>query len=585
VLTVAAIGPAAVALGALALVCLLVARRRQDAVALWRGRGASSAQVVGGTMLEGLLIAVPPAVAAVLVAVVLVRGGPIAPTVTLAAVIAGATVAMLTIAVAAATRARAERSAAIVPGGARGSRRIVFEILLVGSAIGGAILLLQRGVRGESSVGQLSAADPFIAAVPVLIGLAVAIVALRLYPLAMRATAASAALRADLVPVHALRRASRGAGGGAILVVLLLTAAVGTFCATALVHLDRAGDAVAWHDVGASYRLTRTLGGRLPDSLELERLADVGASALAHRDTAALGIRGASVELVAVDAPRYAQVLAGTPIDVRQPSALVGLRDGRIPAIVSTALSGEPEQLAVGSTFQLTVAQHREDFVVVELRDRFPTVGLGQSFVVVDLETLGSVVGSADIAPTDALLRAPDVDPAAMRAAVSGMSGPTVAVQAQAERASALRDSSIVTALAVGVAVAAIAAAAYAALAVAAALALTGGARAPETALLRTLGLADRQTTRLVAIEYGPLMAVALASGAALGLATFALLQPGLGFAAVLGTTLAIPLAVDPVALAALVAVIVIVIGLAVALGAALQRSAGSAAVLRRGDG
>ena len=88
-------------------------------------------------------------------------------------------------------------------------------------ALGGAWLLRERGVRGASSAGTLEAADPLIAAVPALVGLAAGLVAVRLFPLPMRLLAWLARGRRGLVPVLAMRRATSGVGVGPILVVLL----------------------------------------------------------------------------------------------------------------------------------------------------------------------------------------------------------------------------------------------------------------------------------------------------------------------------------------------------------------------------
>ena len=88
----------------------------------------------------------------------------------------------------AATTAGRERGAA---GRRARPRRLVFELLVIGLAIGGAILLRDRGVRGASSTSRrCRRADPFIAAVPALAGLAAGLVALRLFPIPLRGLAA-----------------------------------------------------------------------------------------------------------------------------------------------------------------------------------------------------------------------------------------------------------------------------------------------------------------------------------------------------------------------------------------------------------
>jgi putative ABC transport system permease protein len=64
---------------------------------------------------------------------------------------------------------------------------------VVGLAIAGAVLLRERGVRGASSAGGLTEADPLLAAVPALVGVAAALVVVRVLPYPMRLLAALAA--------------------------------------------------------------------------------------------------------------------------------------------------------------------------------------------------------------------------------------------------------------------------------------------------------------------------------------------------------------------------------------------------------
>ena len=76
---------------------------------------------------------------------------------------------------------------------------------------------------------------------------------------------------------------------------------------------------------------------------------------------------------------------------------------------------------------------------------------------------------------------------------------------------------------------------AYAALALIAALALTGAARASESAHLRTLGLGRRQSIWLTIVEHGPTVVLAIILGIAFGLGIFVALRPGIGLGAIVG--------------------------------------------------
>jgi putative ABC transport system permease protein len=99
----------------------------------------------------------------------------------------------------------------------------------------GVYLLRRRGLADENGF------DPYLAAVPLLLGLAAGILAVRIYPLPVRFLAAAAAKRRDLVPALALRRVARQPGvAAAPLLVLLLGVSVSVFAAVMSATLHRA---------------------------------------------------------------------------------------------------------------------------------------------------------------------------------------------------------------------------------------------------------------------------------------------------------------------------------------------------------
>jgi putative ABC transport system permease protein len=585
ILAVAIVGPAAVTLGALGLVAVLVAQRRRAAVALWRSRGASLAQVAGSAIAEGILVALPAVVAATWLATLAEPDGELGPTALAAAAVAAVATALVTWAVVGAARASDRAARTDRDGGVArrtNPRRTVLELLVVGLALGGALLLRDRGVRAVGDGGPIGPADPFVAAVPLLLGLAAALIAIRLYPVVTRLAAAVAATGRDLVAVHALRQASRGVGGGAILLVLLVTAAVAAFGSTTLVHLDRAMDAVAWQETGASFRVVRD-PGPLPSGFDSAAIEGVEATAEGHRARVSLGYRVVAAELLALDTAAYARVTAGTPVEPAFPLDLAS-PGAEVPAIIGTLAATSGDELALGDTFEVTVGGERVTFRVAEIRPSFPTLPLDEAFIVVDLARLASAVGpdAADaLRPTDAFLRAPTDAADGIEAALAV--DPGLVLAGRDARAGELRASPIVSSVVAGVTAAAIVAATYAILAIGAALALVGAARAPEVAMLRTLGLAGRQVSRLVAVEYGPLVLVALGVGALLGLVTFVILLPGLGFASVVGSPVDVPLALVPGQLVVLAIALAVILVLAIGMAAALERASDPVAVLRRG--
>jgi putative ABC transport system permease protein len=584
VLAVAAIGTALVGLAALALVARLAARRRRQTVAMWIARGATRRQVVTASMVEAALIVVPPALLAVALAVSLLpHAGAATVSAGLALLVALAAGTLLVgadIASAAPTAPspRAARSAG------RRSRRGAVEATIVILAVAGVILLRQRAApTSASTVGTLSGPDPFMAAVPALVGIAAGLVVMRGFRFPMGILSALAPRWRGIVPALAIRRATRGGASAAILLVLMATTTVATFAATTLAHLDEAAAAIAWHDVGADLHVSVPTAA-FPAGVDLARVPGVAAVADVYRASVPLGDHGASVELLAIDPAALERVVAGTPADAMIVAELAASPSAPLPAIVSTGLIGPAPAPSATTALDLSIAGKRITATAVEVLSTVPTIPLDTpAFVVVSRPLLEALVG-ARLPTTDALVRAPAMTAAAFRAAIA-TELPGAQVDGRAETEMAIRHSPIVDAVTVGIVLAAAAAAAYAAVALIAALALASGARAAETAHLRTLGLSTRQSVGLVVVEHLPAVAVAFAAGAILGLATFAIVEPGLGLDALLGSALSIPLRVDAGEALAVFFATALITAVAVAVGAALETSAAVAPSIRRGIG
>ena len=583
VLAVVGLGPAAVGLAALALIGVFVMQRRRPALALGRARGASSGQLLAALTLEGLVMSLPPAVLAGALAFVLVPTGPRQLTIAAAVGVAIATTLLLVIAGAPTALATPRGPGREVPVIRRpGPRRLAFEGLVVGLALVGAFLLRERGIRGASSATELAGADPFIAAVPALVGIAAGIVAVRFLPIPMLLLSRLAAIRRDLVPVLALRRVTRGGTSGPVLVVLMATATIGAFSGATLVHLDRAAEAVAWEEIGAPYRITGS--GPLPLAFDPTTLPGVTAAAGQYEVSSVVATRFLPLQLVAIDTADFRRVVAGTPGEGLFPDEMVGPAEQPIPAIVSRQLTTGNQGVGVGESFDLVIEGYRITFRIVEVRESFPTLASNEAFVVASRDQLRALRsdGGGLRSSTAMYLSAPDAAADGIRQALV-RAAPGATLESRAERTAAIETSPIVEALVAGVTAAAFVAFAYAALAVSAALALAGAARAIEVAHLRTLGLTRREAVGLVVVEHGPTIIVAFVGGVALGLALFALLREGLGLAALVGSSIEVTVGIEPLHLIGLLIAIVIIVGLGIGLGTALQRGAAPAAAVRRG--
>ncbi|HUF06364.1 MAG TPA: FtsX-like permease family protein [Candidatus Binatia bacterium] len=593
VLTTAAIGPAAVAIAAVGVLSLLAIRRRRGALLLLRGRGTSTSQIVASHVIEGLLLTVAPAALAAALATRLVDARATPMTQVAAGAVALATIVVLAAATLPTALSSLRRSDRDEPSGIGASpRRLAFEGLAVGLAIGGVALLRQRGLAGGSAAGQLAGVDPFLAAVPALVGLAVGIVTVRLYPYPIRAAGWLAGGGRGLVPALGLRRAERQAGTGHLpLVVLLLTIAIGTFSSTMLTTIDRGQAAESWQAVGAAHRVVAS-DAALPAELDLTGVEGVSAVAGVHQVDASIGLAGGSrTALIALDAAEYEAVTRDTPAETRFPAsfreaagdARPGTSDAPIPAIVSRALArASTTALSVGDTFEITVTARFATFEVVELRESIPAQPASGLFVVVPRDLLRAGLIDRPLADTSLFVRAPAGATDALRAGVEE-SGANARVESQAERLSTLRQRPLVEAIGAGFTLALALAVAYAALAVIVSLLMSGVARARETAHLRTLGIGRWQIIGLTIVEHGPPVLVALVAGLLLGVAVAWVVLPGLGLSAFTGARVDPALAVDVGQLAVLMAALLGIVIIGVALAAWAQRRADPASAVREG--
>jgi putative ABC transport system permease protein len=589
VLTVIAIGPAAVAFAALALVATISARRRRPALALVRGRGATVGQIVRAIVLEGCVIAIPSLALAILLAIVLIPAGSNRATIIAASLVAAVAVGLLiaTAMPGTAAAARAGREDDANPRGVS-ARRLVFDLVVIVLAAVGAYLLRERGVRGASSTGTLAGADPLIAAVPALAGIAAGLAAIRIVPLPLRVLSRLARRGRGLVPLLALRRATHGGTTAAVLIVLLATASIGAFSSTALVHLDRASTAASWQAIGAPLRITAQVGplppALDPSSTKPTPLPDARSEAALFRSQITIGTRNLRIQFVAIDLARYEAMLAGTAGDPTIPPEMLAptIPNGVVPLLVSQSLVDRTDGAQIGKTIEIILEGYHYNVMPIVARAAFPTLPADASFAIASRQQMRLVHPEAQLSPTSVFVDAPDTSLPAIRNAVLAIA-PGATVDSRATSAQAFTDSPVTAAIVAGIVIAVLAAAFYAALAVTAALALAGASRATEVAHLRTIGLSRGDAVGLVVIEHGPTVVLAFVAGVALGLGLFVLLEPGLGLDAIVGSRIDVPLTADPQQLALIFASILVIAAIGIGLAAWMQRRGVAVAALRRG--
>ncbi len=582
ILTVGAIGPGAVALGALALVAGLAGQRRRSALALAHGRGASTSQVAMAVVAEGALLAVPPAVASVVIAGALVPAhAELASALAGLAVAAGAVVLLLVAALPASTRPAFGSGRETGAPRRATTRRTLFEGLIVVAAVAGAALLRERGIRGASSTGQLAQADPFIAAVPALLGLAAGLLAIRLFPYPMRGLAWLAQRGRGLVPVLAMRRATDGRRAAPALIVVLVAAAILAFSSSVLLYIGTAADAVAWRDTGAAYRIDSTTE-LFPPSFDASALPQVEAVAEAHRAIVNMGPQYLNVEVIALPLEAYAKVTAGTPAAFDLPLDFYGTNVSVIPIMVSKSEAARSDGVKPGADVQVSIEGSIYPMHVVGIVDDLPGISTRPEFAIASRDQMRALKPSL-LGRSVIFLKAPPSAEGGIRAAVATELPAGTSVASRAAESEAIRSSPIARAVVGGMTAAAVVALAYAIIALAASLALAGAARAIEIAHLRMLGLSGLQAAGLVVVENGPVVVTACGLGLGLGRVMFSFLRQGLGLEALIGSAVDVPVIIQPAQLAIVLGAIVGVVVLGLALGALMQRGAAPTAAVRRG--
>lgn len=611
VLSVAMLGLVAVALLVLALVALLLSRRREVPAALLRGRGLSGGQLLAAQLIEGLLLAIPAGLVGYGCALLIVPARASGEALVVALGVALAATALTLLAALPTVRLplgrlldRAGRGGEnIGPAASRRAqaRRIALEVFVVLLAAAGIFLLRRRGLtsHGQESGSGLTAVDPYLALVPILAGLAVGLLALRLYPLPVRLLARLARRGRGLVAFVGLRRVGRQPTSALLpLLALLLAISVAVFMAVMQSSLDTAQRELAWRQSGASFRLDAPSGGSFPSGFDpgtIEGVEWVAAAAvMPHVSTGGDETSGASgITLLALDTAGYQAVTAGTPASISFPPSMLskraqgalGTQANPIPAVVSSAWASDPAP-KLGDVIQLTLNSSPQWVRVVGVRGWFPSVPAGVPFVVASRQALQAAEPdqtNSVYQPTRYFLRAPDDAVSALRRALAGKA-PGASLTSRAATYAAIRAEPLVGGVTHFFYLAMALVALDAAIAGVAALVLTSTARVRDLSYLRTLGLTRPQAFALTAVEQIPPVVVAGVAGALLGVAVAKLVSPEIDLAAFVGTGQPVTLVLDWPLIVLIAAGLTAIVLAAVLIVGQLTRRLNLATVLRLGE-
>jgi putative ABC transport system permease protein len=525
--------------GLIALAARLAVDRRREEFALVRARGGALVGVGGRCVAESLLV-IPVAVLVGWSAGAAVPGRP-ADTGWLVVVAAAATVLALPVTAVATRTSVAGRRDAVT--GRSSARRLTMEVSVLAFAALSALLLRRRGLSSTGSV------DPLLVTVPVLLAVAAAVLALRAYPWPLRIVALLATRARGAAAFLGVARAGRSAASTGPLIVLVVAAAVATFCGVIAAGIAAGRDRAAELKVPADALIT---GGRFAPDTAAALGASAGVRAVTPiaaeanqriAPTDRLANELGRVFVLAVDGPTFVRVAAESGVDAALPPALASAAAGTgpVPALVSPSVAADLD----GRGF--TSLQDRLfEFRVAAVARSFPTVGGSiKRFLVLPWQAL-PVAADRPIVPTGFLLAASSVDESMLRevgdqgqrrwlsaGSVTGTGiPPETDVLVRSAYRSSLDTGGVNGLLSFAFVAGTIGGGVLGLLAVA--FAVVAGARARGRVLsrLRTMGLSYRQWRGLLAFELAPLVGVAILTGAAVGALLPLLLTPVLELSA-----------------------------------------------------
>ncbi len=459
------------------------------------------------------------------------------------------------------------------------ARRAVADLTLALAAAGGVAVLRQE------SAARPSGTDWYTSAAPALVAIPVAIVAVRLYPIAVRWLVRLSGRRQGVTTFVGLARAAR-ASLAAVLpaFALVLVLAVIAFGATLRAAVVRGDVAESWRATGAdvvidTYRSTVPIDGAV-------RRAIAAVPGVQRTSTLSLlpGVAadGTPVTVVVVDPASYAALIAATPQPSFPAAALTGPGAAGGPGPVPVLASPSARHLVTGGRKVLAGYHDFPVRVTGTVRD-VPGSSATGAFIVAPARAMVRTVGASEAQPSRLLVVGPGVDAARMRSVV-GRQLPAATLAFRAGRLASLTEAPLphgtYTAFAEGAAAAAL----YGAVVVLIMLAL--GARSRELTLARlfTMGLSPGQARRLVITEALPAIIAAAAGGAVCARLLVPLVGPAIDLSPLTGSTAPVPVRAD-YALVGLLAAGLLALAIATLLAqSAATRLRGVSRALRVGE-
>ncbi|PKQ25512.1 MAG: hypothetical protein CVT64_09935 [Actinobacteria bacterium HGW-Actinobacteria-4] len=579
-MSVVVAGVVAVAAVVIALMARLLLSRRESDISLERARGASVPSMAVRLFIESALFTSAGFAAGYFAAVAIVGDIPLsnatAATVILVAALASPVLGTL---MARRTwtgrREAANRQDRAKVRKARAAKRLTLESLAVVLGVLAVVTLRGRGVLQTQTAGV----DPFLAAAPVLLALAVTVVVVRLYPIPMAIIQFLAKRTRGVAGVITLAKAREKIP---VLPLLALTLAIAVAVSGGLlVSTVRNGqEQASWERVGGQVRIDGEVDQATAADLEAQGVT-VSLAYQRELTTFILGTSYMEAQVLAVDAS-YATTIVAAGID--DPAELDRLAD-----LNAQRASGAPLPVLASQEFiDVDFGGRTEIFVG---RTYIPVEIVGVATVVPD----GWVSGPYVIAPLEGLLDNDFEIPLAPNLAFVTGDGAEEAVAASGSIAqqhvttrsgwlSAARDSALIGGVERMMTIAVLAVGILAAVALLVTVLQGVRDRGRALSMFRTQGMGNGYGWWLALSELAPLTVAAVAGGTGAGLIILLLLGGTLGLEVLAGGIEPPALMANPEFLGAVAAGVLVLLFVAVAAEVLAHRRNKLSEVLRYGD-
>jgi putative ABC transport system permease protein len=477
---------------------------------------------------------------------------------------------------------KAARTDLVIP--RRSIRRVVAEATVLLAIAGAVVALRQRGASPGTSN------DPYVGAAPVLVAVAAGLIAARLYPLPLRGLLRLAAPRRSPVGFLGIARAARSRSAVllpalALVVALAVIALGGTLRAA----VTRGQVAASWQQVGAD-AVIRTTGSQqvVPPAAEKAVASVPGVThadaifVVAPHDPLAAnlgqGFGSTSIGVVVVNPASYAALVAATPYPAFPARLLAKTGSGPVPVLASPAVAAVLKR----GTGQLAFASSTIPIRLAAPIAQTPALPGGGPFVIMPSWARGLLRAGAPpnvVLATGAGINLHDLKKVLARTMPRSTVTSRQAALAAIAHSPSVRGADVAFELCVAAAVAVSTAA------VLLGLLLSGRDRTRMAAWLTALGMTSRQARRLAVLDALPLVLIAVVGAALAGSVLAQIVAPVIDLSVFTGSTAAVPVTPNLVALAAPAAGAVVLVAVITAAQSALTRRRTTTGVLRLDEG